>query len=185
MRGSIRGHAAETTDPHHQDAPRAAVTDELDRVVDLLDYPMFVVTARAGDELSGCLVGFATQVSIDPRRFLIGLSEANHTLRIAERADRLAVHVLDRDDKQLAELFGGETGDEVDKFARCRWQAGPDRVPTLDDAPAWFSGRILGRYPVGDHVGFLIEPDAAQIRRNDVRPLTFARVRDIEPGHPA
>jgi flavin reductase (DIM6/NTAB) family NADH-FMN oxidoreductase RutF len=161
------------------------VTDELDRVVDLLDYPMFVVTVRAGDQMAGCLVGFATQVSIEPRRFLIGLSEANRTYRVAERADRLAVHVIDHDDPDLAELFGGQTGDDVDKFERCRWQGGPDGVPTLEDAAAWFSGRILGRYPVGDHVGFLIEPDSASVRRDGVRPLTFAQVRDLEPGHPA
>ena len=36
-----------------------------------LEYPMFIVTARAGDEPLGCLVGFATQMSIDPPRFLI------------------------------------------------------------------------------------------------------------------
>jgi flavin reductase (DIM6/NTAB) family NADH-FMN oxidoreductase RutF len=146
---------------------------------------MFVVTTKAGDELAGCLVGFATQVSIDPRRFLIGLSEANRTFRVAQHAQRLAVHVLDADDEALAGLFGGETGDDVDKFARCRWRPGPDGVPLLDDAAAWFSGRILGRYPVGDHVGFLIEPDAADASEDEVRLLTFAQVRHLDAGHPA
>jgi hypothetical protein len=28
-------------------------------------------------------------------------------------------------DGELAELFGGETGDEVDKFDRCEWRPGP------------------------------------------------------------
>ncbi len=161
------------------------MTDELDRVVDLLDYPMFVVTTRADDELAGCLVGFATQVSIDPRRFLIGLSEANRTFRVANDADRLAVHVLHRCDRDLAKLFGGTTSDEVDKFSRCRWRPGPDGVPVLDEAAAWFSGRILGRYPVGDHVGFLIEPDAAHVSDEPASLLTFAQVRDLDPGHPA
>jgi flavin reductase (DIM6/NTAB) family NADH-FMN oxidoreductase RutF len=36
-----------------------------------LDYPMFIVTAAADSELAGCLVGFATQASIDPSRFLV------------------------------------------------------------------------------------------------------------------
>ncbi len=35
-------------------------------VVALLNYPMFVVTTRSEDEMSGCLVGFASQVSINP-----------------------------------------------------------------------------------------------------------------------
>src|SRR5215208_7631728 len=34
-------------------------------IVAQLDYPMFIVTAAAGEERGGCLVGFATQASID------------------------------------------------------------------------------------------------------------------------
>ena len=60
--------------------------EAFDRLVSLLDYPMFVVTTRADDEMSGCLVGFSTQVSINPSRFLVGLSKRNRTYRVASRA---------------------------------------------------------------------------------------------------
>jgi flavin reductase (DIM6/NTAB) family NADH-FMN oxidoreductase RutF len=160
-------------------------SDQLDEVFDLLDYPMFVVTTRHGDERSGCLVGFASQVSIKPRRFLVGLSDKNHTFRVAQQAERLVVHVLDEGDRQLAELFGGTTEDEVDKFARCEWTDGPDGVPVLSAAPAWFSGKILRRDRLGDHVGFLIEPDEARRAAGDTSLLTFAQVADLDPGHEA
>jgi flavin reductase (DIM6/NTAB) family NADH-FMN oxidoreductase RutF len=161
------------------------VGDGWDGVVGLLDYPMFVVTTRAGDERSGCLVGFATQASIDPPRFLVGLSDKNHTYRVAEEADRLVVHVLDRSDRAIAELFGSTTGDEIDKFSRCRWHDGPGGLPVLDDAPAWFVGRVVGRHPLGDHVAFLLEPEEAQVREGDLTLLTFADVKDLDPGHDA
>ena len=44
-----------------------------DAVTELLDYPMYVATVRVGEHRAGCLVGFATQASIDPPRFLVGL----------------------------------------------------------------------------------------------------------------
>ncbi len=98
-----------------------------------LDYPMFVVTARRGEERDGCLIGFATQCSIHPPRLLVCLSEKNRTLRIAQSSGNvLAVHVLFEDQQGLARLFGGETGDDVDKFARCHWHDGPDGLPILD-----------------------------------------------------
>lgn len=40
--------------------------DSLEALTAALDYPMFVVTVAAGGERAGCLVGFATQCSIDP-----------------------------------------------------------------------------------------------------------------------
>ena len=157
----------------------------MDDVTDLLDYPMFVVTTSAGGVRAGCLVGFATQVSINPSRFLIGLSNKNHTYRVARDAPRLAVHLLDSSSRDLAELFGATTGDDNDKFASCTWQPGPDDVPVLDDAVAWFSGRVLSQHPTGDHVGFLLELDEAEVRHQPERLLTLSDVKDLDPGHDA
>jgi len=148
-----------------------------------LDYPMFIVTTVAADgERSGCLIGFATQISINPARFLAGLSEKNRTYRVAQRAEHLAVHFVPADGQDLAELFGSETGDEVDKFARCAWHEGPAGLPILDDLPNWFAGRILARVDGGDHQAILLEPIAAE-RQADEEELTFHRAKRIEPGH--
>ena len=86
------------------------MTDAFEKLVSLLDYPMFVVTTRVDDDSAGCLVGFTSQVSIRPPRFLVGLSKRNHTFRVAERATYLAVHLIERRHSELARLFGGETG---------------------------------------------------------------------------
>jgi flavin reductase (DIM6/NTAB) family NADH-FMN oxidoreductase RutF len=156
-----------------------------DKVVDLLDYPMFVVTTTGEGQRAGCLVGFSTQGSIHPPRFIVGISDKNFTYRVAQKATRLAVHVLDQKDRELASLFGEQTGDEIDKFAQCRWHNGPDGVPILDDAAAWFSGPILSRDRVGDHVAHLIEVDEAEILKPEGGLLKFSAVRDFEPGHEA
>jgi flavin reductase (DIM6/NTAB) family NADH-FMN oxidoreductase RutF len=148
----------------------------------ILDYQMFIVTTAAAGERSGCLVGFASQASIRPPRFLVALSRKNHTFGVAEAAQTLVVHLVSEDDEELAELFGGSTGDEVDKFARCRWTPGPDGAPVLDDLHNWFAGSICERIDLGDHVGFLLAPIDGQASR-DERPFTFHRARVIEPGH--
>jgi flavin reductase (DIM6/NTAB) family NADH-FMN oxidoreductase RutF len=155
-----------------------------DALVGELDYPMFIVTTRAGDERLGCLIGFASQMSIHPPRFLVGLSHANHTYRRGADAGVFAVHFVPADAAALAELFGGETGDEVDKFARCAWHEGPERVPLLDDCPNRFVGRVLWRADAGDHDAFLLEPVAAE-RGSAEDEFTFHRAKRIDPGHEA
>src|SRR6266550_1522175 len=97
-----------------------------------LEYPMYVVTAAADGERDGCLVGFATQCSIHPPRFLVCLSVKNRTFRIAKTAPVLAVHLVGHDQHDLAELFGGETADEVDKLAQWPWREGAGGVPLLE-----------------------------------------------------
>jgi flavin reductase (DIM6/NTAB) family NADH-FMN oxidoreductase RutF len=144
---------------------------------------MFIVTTVSEEgERSGCLIGFATQISIKPPRFLAGLSHKNHTYRVAQDAEHLGVHFVPDDEQELAELFGGETGDEVDKFERCEWHEGPAGVPLLDALPNRFVGRILERLDAGDHDAVILEPVAAE-RPEPEQELTFHRARRIEPGH--
>ncbi len=156
-----------------------------DHIVGLLNYPMFVVTTRSGDHLAGCLVGFTSQVSVHPSRFLVGLSKNNYTYRVARRATHLAVHLLPHEQRSLARLFGSETGDRVNKFERCVWHAGPEQLPILDEAVGWFVGDIIDRFDVGDHVGFLLSPIAGHAPDRFDRLVTFSDVHDLEPGHEA
>ncbi|MEA2190767.1 MAG: hypothetical protein QOI73_888 [Solirubrobacteraceae bacterium] len=148
-----------------------------------LNYPLFIVTAAQGERREGCIIGFATQTSVHPGRFLACLSRENRTLRLAQEVDALAVHVVPREQRALVELFGGETGDEIDKFARCDWSPGPRGLPILAGCPSWFAGEILSRHDLGDHEGYLLDPFEACHEPGEL--LYFQDVKDLEPGHPA
>jgi flavin reductase (DIM6/NTAB) family NADH-FMN oxidoreductase RutF len=164
---------------------RSAVgAEEFSAFVEGLDYPLYVVTTADAGERSGCLVGFTTQVSIDPPQMLVCISDKNHTHRLAERADLVAVHVLSPDQQALATLFGEETGDDMDKFARCSWHTGPGGVPVLDDCPRHLVGRVLRRIRFADHLGLLLEPAEVAVRPGPVA-YTLEDAADMEPGHSA
>jgi flavin reductase (DIM6/NTAB) family NADH-FMN oxidoreductase RutF len=159
--------------------------DAFHRLVEDLDYPMFVVTAAAGDERSGCLVGFLTQASIEPPRLIVLLSKQNRTYSVAEGAALLAVNFLHSGNLGLAALFGEQTGDEVDKFRLCEWVAGPHGVPLLGDTRGWALGTILARLDSGDHVAHLMAVEEAASHQPDRGFLSFSAVKEIPPGHPA
>ncbi len=122
-----------------------------------LDHPMCIVTVQGPDGPSGCLVGFATQVSIDPPLFLVGLSKQNHTWRASHAASHLAVQVIPRADGELVRLFGEQTGDKVDKFALCS----------------------------GDHVGQVLSPVAIGPVAKLSEYVTLNDVKGLTPGHEA
>ena len=148
-------------------------------MLDELDYPMFIATVP-GD---GCLIGFATQCSIDPLRFLVCVSNKNKTYRLARDATHMALHVVPEDREDLAELFGGETADESDKLARVEWRPGPGGAPIVAGLESWFAGRVVQRIDYdGDHTGFVLSPVAAQAD-GDGDELSFQEAKDIEPGH--
>ncbi|POX48077.1 flavin oxidoreductase [Streptomyces sp. Ru71] len=158
---------------------------DADAFMDRLNPEMCVVTAASGEERSGCLVGFSAQCSIRPVRYAVWLSKANHTYGVARAADRLTVHLLTRDQHELAALFGGETGDRVDKFARARWRHEGEDAVVLQDAAAWFVGTVCGQLDGGDHVCFVLEPERWGTRDTQAPLLRLRDTLDIDPGHPA
>jgi flavin reductase (DIM6/NTAB) family NADH-FMN oxidoreductase RutF len=160
-------------------------SEPFEKLVALLNYPMFVVTTRVDGVAAGCLVGFASQTSIHPPRFLVGLSKRNHTFRVAAHASHLVVHVFDRAHLDVVELFGGQTSDKINKFERCSWHDGPQGMPILDDAAAWFVGKIVERFTLGDHVGHLLTPIDGEPPHELKDWVSFGDVHHLEPGHEA
>lgn len=164
--------------------------DELDALQSTLhtftssvETSFYVVTTAASDgEVAGCLVGFATQCSILPPRFLVCLSKENHTYTVASRSSCLGIHLLGEQQIELASLFGEVTGDSVDKFRECRWHRGKTGAPILDDCASWVEGSILERFDVGDHEANLIGPVDGGGRR--VRVMTYQNAPTLRPGHP-
>ncbi|MGQ0615918.1 MAG: flavin reductase family protein [Acidimicrobiia bacterium] len=161
------------------------VSGAFDRLVAGTDGAMVVVTVDNGDQRAGCLVGFHCQASIEPARYAVWLSKANHTYPVALLAEFLAVHVLGAGERDLAVLFGTRSGDETDKFGHCEWVPGPGGVPLLERCPDRMVLRRRGLIDVGgDHVCVVGEPVAAWAGTLAV-PLRLSALTDLDPGHDA
>jgi flavin reductase (DIM6/NTAB) family NADH-FMN oxidoreductase RutF len=146
---------------------------------------MFILTVATERDRAGCLLRFATQCSIHPPRWYVGLSKINHTFDIAATAELAVLHALGTANLGLARLFGEETGDRVDKFSQCQWRTGPDGLSVvLTECKNWFAGEIVDRLDPGDHIGLVLAPILAQCKDRGPQ-LGFRAVSDMQPGHPA
>jgi len=166
-------------------ADAESVARAMDAYTERTEYALQVVTTTTSDgEPSGCMVGFSTQCSIDPPRFLICISKINHTYLASEHSDAVALHLIGQDQIPLASLFAETSGDDMDKFAHCRWLPGTTGAPVLTDCAAWLEGMIIQRWSVGDHQALLVRPVAggAGVHRE---VLTIRHSPDFRPGHPS
>jgi len=161
----------------------SAVADPFDELMSRVDTAMIVLTTASGDSRAGCLVGFHCQCSIDPPRYAVWLSKANHTYRLALLAERFGLHFLTEADHDIAEHFGSLTGDDTDKFAGVEWHEGDGAVPLLERCPHRVVARRHAMWDDGsDHVCFVLEPLDVN-DPNPFAPMPFSRVADVEAGH--
>lgn len=160
------------------------IDDAFDRFVAAGDPPTFVVSATDGVRVDACLVGFASQCSIEPRRFAVALSKANRTYRLVAHGPAvLGVHRLCRGDDAIAAWFGAHTGDEVDPFGTFTTTPGPEGVPLVDALPDRLVGRERARVDAGDHVLVVLEPILVHGNAG-AAPLRLGETSGIDPGHP-
>jgi flavin reductase (DIM6/NTAB) family NADH-FMN oxidoreductase RutF len=168
------------------DRPAVTLWPMSDAFADLtgsLDPALVVVTTALDGERAGCLVGFHAQSSIEPARYCVWLSKANHTCRVAQRSSHFAVHLLTESDTEIAELFGTRSGDDGDKFAGLPVSEAAGGVPILDDCPNRIVLRRIALLDEGsDHLcvsGEVVEVHGSR----GFRPFRLSQAAGFEAGH--
>lgn len=150
-----------------------------------LNQPLVVVTTAVQGERAGCLVGFHSQSSIEPERYCVWLSKANHTFRVAQRSSHLVVHFLTADALELAAWFGTQSGDSVDKFGGLDTVAGPGGAPVLQQC----ANRVVLRRTAlldegGDHLCVMGEVIDVAFG-GTFEALRFRQAAHLQAGHDA
>lgn len=161
-----------------------AAADKAFRTVTIANDPALVVlTTVAEGHPAGCLVGFHVQAGIEPQRYSVWISKANHTYRVSLRAEHFALHFLTRHDIAVAERFGTRSGEDVDKFGGIATSSDEYGVPLLEDCPHRL---LLDRIALLDDGGDHICPTAAvraASSQGRYAPLRVSDVTHLEPGH--
>jgi flavin reductase (DIM6/NTAB) family NADH-FMN oxidoreductase RutF len=160
-----------------------ASEDAAAALTERVDNPIYVVCARHGEQMAGCVAGYVTECSINPVRFLVCISKANYTYGVARHSAGLSLHLLGSEQHDLAVLFGHLTGDTSDKFSQCEWATGETGAPLLRRCAAWTEGPVLDKHDVGDHVAFLVAPIDGGAGPEEGQ-LTVKQISDITAGHP-
>lgn len=172
------------TDADHASRESPAMTAAgLGAIPPSLDSPLIIVTAASAGERAGCLVGFHCQASIEPARYCVWLSKANHTYRVALHASHLGLHFLTAADLPLAQRFGTLTGDRTDKFAGLAAGTEAGGTPVLPQCPHRLTARRTTLIDDGgDHVCLVTEPVAVH-GEGTFTPLRLSQAAHLEPGH--
>lgn len=148
-----------------------------------VDSAMIVVTTSAEDERAGCLVGFHAQSSISAQQYSLWLSKANYTYRVGLRATHFAVHFLSKEDLAIAERFGTQSGEHVDKFEGIDIDIDDSGVPLIRQCP---NRMVLERIAVlddgGDHVCITTRVHSTQTTGTFV-PMRLSDAAHLDAGH--
>ena len=148
-----------------------------------ITYGLYVVSAQAEGQRSGCVVNTLQQVTAEPVRLAVTVNKDSLTCQLIQKAGRFAAVALDqRADMMAIGRFGFRTGRDMDKFEGipCKEDAAGMPYPTAT-ACAHYSCKVEQTVDLGTHLLFVDLAEESEILTED-EPLTYSYYRNVIKG---
>ena len=138
----------------------------------MITYGLFVATSSDDSGPAAGTINWISQSSFTPPLIMVAIKADSALHRAVMASRKFIVHVVGKDQKDLATAFfrGAElSGDRLNGY---RIESSPNGIPLLADPLAWFECRVVNDVRGGDHTVFVAEVIEAGVRK-DAEPLTL------------
>jgi len=138
----------------------------------MISYGLYVATSRDDSGVAAGTINWLSQSSFTPPWIMVAIKADSTLHRAIANSRKFIVHVVAKDQKELATAFfrGAElSGDRLNGY---RLESTANGIPLLADPPAWFECRVTSDVRGGDHTIFVAEVVDAGVRK-DAEPLTL------------
>ncbi|MFV0524045.1 MAG: flavin reductase family protein [Acidimicrobiales bacterium] len=137
-----------------------------------INYGLYVVTARKGEDFAAAGTNWLSQASFEPPLVMAGLKADGGAAELAVAAGSFAVNVLGADQLDIGKAFFRSTTVDGDQINGQHWEPGPTTgAPLVTATPYWFECRVTDTIARGDHTIVVGEVVDAGVRDADAVPL--------------
>ena len=145
-----------------------------------VNLPVYSISSTNGQECNMHIITYVTAISMDPKRYVVGVYHNTKTLELVEQQREFVLQLLSEQQYNLVTLLGKQSGKNVNKLERLKkrklleeWNG----YPVLKDALAVLRLQIIHTFEGGDHKGFLCEVTDWK-NLNTGTPLTLELLRN-------
>jgi flavin reductase (DIM6/NTAB) family NADH-FMN oxidoreductase RutF len=144
-----------------------------------INLPVYSISSKADGSGNMHIITYASQISMQPKRFICGIYHNTKTLQNVEASGEFVLQLLEAAQYRLVDLLGKKSGNTIDKIARLKkrdelteWNG----YPVLKNALAVMQLKVIDQFEGGDHKGFLCDVTACK-NLNEGEPLTLDVLR--------
>lgn len=148
-----------------------------------MSYGLYIVSAKNGDAMAGCVVNTFHQVTSKPARVSVAINKENFTTGAILESGRFEATVLaESASMELIGRFGFQTSADIDKFAETAHAFDEAGVPYVTEhAVAHVGARVIDKIDVGTHYLIVGEVECAEVL-SDEPPMTYAYYHQVKGG---
>jgi flavin reductase (DIM6/NTAB) family NADH-FMN oxidoreductase RutF len=143
--------------------------DSIERALKAVDRELWIVTAAAGERRGGLVATWVSSASLDRQQpvLIAGIAPNHYTRELIDASGAAALHLIGRDQLDLAFNFALGSGRERDKLAGVSLRPSSTGAPLLADCVAWCEGQVFHRYDAGDRIFYWLDIVGGGRERDD------------------
>ena len=145
-----------------------------------VNLPVYSISSKTNDTHNMHIITYASQISMQPKRFICGIYHGTQTLFNIETSGEFVLQLLADTQYRLVDLLGKKSGKNVDKISRLRkrnelmdW----NNFYVLKNCLAVMQLKVISSFEGGDHKGFLCDVVAYK-NLNEGNILTLDTLRE-------
>ena len=101
-----------------------------DKVLRNFTYGLFLITARDGSKMNGCIVNTGIQASSEPLTVAVSVNKADYTHDMIVKTGEFNLTFLSEEsDFATFKHFGYQSGRDVDKFEKFEYKLAANGIP--------------------------------------------------------
>ena len=145
-----------------------------------VNLPVYSISSKTADSCNMHIITYASQISMQPKRFICGIYFGTQTLLNIEASNEFVLHLLADTQYRLVDLLGKKSGKTIDKISRLQkrnelmdW----NNFYVLKNCLAVMQLKVISSFEGGDHKGFSCDVVAYK-NLNEGNILTFDTLRE-------
>ena len=145
-----------------------------------VNLPVYSVSSKTADNCNMHIITYASQISMQPKRFICGIYHGTQTLLNVEVSGEFVLQLLADTQYRLVDLLGKKSGKTIDKISRLQkrnelidW----NDFYVLKNCLAVMQLKVISHFEGGDHKGFLCDVVAYK-NLNEGNELTLDTLRE-------
>lgn len=149
-----------------------------------LSYGLFVLTAKTGEKINGCITNTAIQVTTEPNQIAFAVNKANLTHDMVKESGRFVISIIsEKAEFSLFKHFGFQSGRDVDKFADFdSYKLTESGIPYITAGiNAYLEGEVVSASDLGTHTLFVCKVTDMEVLTEDASATYAYYHANIKP----
>jgi flavin reductase (DIM6/NTAB) family NADH-FMN oxidoreductase RutF len=138
------------------------------KVLRMIPYGMYVITAKHEDKLAAGTIDWVTQASFEPPMVVCCLRQDSFIYSLVTGSKKYAIHPLGAGQKQYAMNFFKNKDATATHINGQAYQLSSSGIPILDEPPASFELEMVEQLKQSDHAVILGKVTAVTLKREEL-----------------